>query len=275
MSTDAGSYDFKDIHEREKELSRLNKQAQIAIELEKKYWGALGLKSGASVVDLASGSGLVTIELAKFITPGQVTGVELSPELFATAQENKKKSGIDNVDFINGNIYNLNLEDNHYDFAYARFLLQHLEDPIKAIGNVLPVLKPEGMFCIVDVDDAWLSLSPLEDEFCRFTQLAADGQKKNGGDRFVGHKVGNFMQQAGFYLVSTQVQVITSKDIGLKNFLDITTGFKIKQVAKENLDEATSLLQKIYESINLPYAWGGVGVFITTGCKASAVINCV
>ncbi|MFT5387790.1 MAG: SAM-dependent methyltransferase [Candidatus Omnitrophota bacterium] len=267
MSNDAGSYDFKDIREREAELARLNRQAQISVELEKKCWKELGLKQDANVVDFASGSGLVTLELAKFASLGSVTGVELSKELLAEANENKSKAGIGNVDFINGNIYDLNLEENKYDFAYSRFLFQHLDDPQLAINNVIKVLKPGGMFCIVDVDDAWLSLSPLEEEFNKFTQLAAKGQNKNGGDRFVGHKLGNMMQEAGFKEVDTQVEVVTSKQIGLNNFLDITTGFKIKQIQSECLEEGTDLLTKIYTATSLPYAWGGVGVFVVAGIK--------
>lgn len=218
-------------------------------------------------MDFASGSGLVTLELAKHVHPGKVTGVELSDELLEEALENKEKYKQGNVNFVKGNIYNLTLDENQFDFAYARFLFQHLENPNKAIENVLKVLKSGGMFCIVDVDNSWLSFSPFENEFKQFTQLAAQGQQKNGGNRFVGHSIGKLVHEAGFKSVNTQVQVITSEDIGVNNFLDITTGFKIKQIEKGNLAEGKELLQKIYSAADSSYAWGGVGVFVVAGIK--------
>ncbi len=267
MTKKAGSYAFGRFDENQSELDRLNLQAAIAIEIEKKEWGNIGLEKGMNVIDCACGSGLVTLELAKYVYPGQVLGVDISKDLLIQAEKNKEKSGIENVSFTEGNIYDLNNGVDKFDLAYARFLFQHLEHSEKALENILKVLKPGGILCSVDVDDGFLMLSVAEEEFRKFSSNAAEGQEKNGGDRYVGHKLGKYYYDTGFRNIHTGIQVVTSDDIGLENFLDITTGFKLEQIPGEDKQKNLDYLEKIYDTVSLPYAWGGIGVFVVTGEK--------
>ncbi len=266
-SSDAGSYRFGDFKANETELERLKRQASVTTELELSILARIGLTKGMNVLDLACGPGLVSCELAKAAGPGQVTGVDISADLIADARKNQKQAGIENITFQQGNVYELDLPENAFDFVYARFLFQHLERPLDALENVLRVLKPSGILCAVDVDDDWLTLYPASSEFKHFTQKAGEGQRAQGGDRRIGHKLGGYYHSAGFENVRTDIQVITSQDVGMPTFLNLTTSFKLEQIPQAFREEGTALFQIINSITEQPYHWGAVGVFIVTGQK--------
>ncbi len=269
MVEDAGSYAFGNFSENQAELERLQRQATVAIKLESGYWKKFGLKPGMKVLDLASGPGLVTCALAEFVTPGTVVGVDISPELIQIAELHRREHNIKNVKFQPGNIYEKNSIPGSYDWVYVRFLFQHLKKPQVAAGTIFSCLKPGGMVCILDVDDKFLAFFPGSDEFDSFTQMAAQGQTARGGDRYVGRKLGMYLEKSGFIDIKTEIIPVTSNMIGVRNFLDLTTGFKKEQFDKRGRAEAEKKLSGIYQAGSASYAWGGVGVFAVTARRPS------
>ncbi len=267
LQSTAGSYAFGSFQSNESELRRLKRQAEIARDLEHRMWRRVGLAQGMNVLDLACGPGVTTLELARVVNPGHVLGVDVSEALLDEAREELRRTPMSNVSFQQGDVYALDLGDQRFDFAYARLLFQHLEAPVEVAENVLRVLEPGGMFCVVDVDDEWLTLHPRPSSFKAFTRWAAAGQRQRGGDRNVGRKLGTYLHRAGFTEVHTFVEVLTSHDIGLETFLDITTGFKHEQVSGEYREFARNALEEIYSVLDEPHAWGAVGVFVATGKK--------
>ncbi len=267
MQNTAGSYAFGSFDSNELELRRLRRQAEVARDLERQVWRRAGLERGMDILDLACGPGLTTVELARLAAPGQVVGLDLSEDLLEEARDLLRCSPIENVTFVQGDVYELDLDGREFDFAYARLLFQHLEDPVVVAENLLDVLKPGGRFCVVDVDDEWLMLHPRPSSFKAFTRWAAAGQRRRGGDRNVGRKLGPYLQEAGFVDVESFVEVLTSHDIGLETFLDITTGFKHEQISGEYREFARNALDEIYSVLEDPQAWGAVGVFVAVGRK--------
>ncbi len=267
MVEDAGSYDFGAFDENQTELERLQKQATIAAKLEIQLLKQLGLGSGMSILDLASGPGLVSCEIAKLVAPGKVLGVDISEKLVEFAQQAAKDAGVDNATFMVGNVYDENIIEEQFDWIYARFLFQHLEKPIDALKNILPFLKPGGKIVIADVDDDWLTIYPDSGAFRSFANRAAAGQAKNMGDRNIGRKFKAYLTEAGFADPKTLVQTVTSDDIGMKNFIDLTTGFKIEQIPVEQKEEADKELKEIQKLIQVPSAWAGVGIFLGTATR--------
>jgi len=190
-----------------------------------------GLKPGMRVLDLASGPGFISRRIAAELgADGEVLGVDLNDKLLAVAQKNAEdwnqadepRAGLS---FKKGNVYGLDLPDNHFDFVYARFLFQHLDRPIDAMAEIRRVLKPGGRLVIADVDDSIFSIMPEPPGLMEMMKIAADAQKDRGGDRQIGRKLGYYLKRAGFEDVHTEVALITSDDIGLNEFLDITTRF--------------------------------------------------
>jgi len=83
----------------------------------------------------------------------------------------------------------------------------------------------------------------------------------------VGSKLGLYLAEAGFQEVQLEVRPITSHEIGLELFLDLTTGFKHEQLAARHASFGAQALADIYEILEVPSAWGAVGVFVATGTR--------
>jgi SAM-dependent methyltransferase len=220
------------------------------------------------VLDLACGPGFTACELARAVGDGgQVTGVDINEELIATAHQAKASEGVGNVSFQLGNLYELDLPENSFDFVYARFVFQHLEKPEVALSNVWKTLKPGGVLCILDIDDNWTSFSPESDAFVKFIRKSGAGQKRKGGNRLIGSQLFGLLTNAGYQDVSTKIHSITSEDIGLRYFLGVAVLFRVEFLSKLQKLLALPQLHKIKKAASDPNAWGAVGVFVTTGRK--------
>lgn len=111
-----------------------------------------GIQSGDHVLDLGSGAGNDCF-VARAITGenGHVTGLDFTDEMLLRAEENRKKLGYSNVDFVRGDIEDMPLPDNHYDVVLSNCVLNLVPDKVKAFSEIMRVLKPGGHFCISDV----------------------------------------------------------------------------------------------------------------------------
>lgn len=265
--SDAGSYTFGQFEKNAEELERLKLQATVALKQEQKIWVQSGLRPGMKVLDLACGPGFTACELARAVGDGDVTGVDINEELIATAHQAKASEGVENVSFRLGNLYELDLPENSFDFVYARFVFQHLEKPESALSNVWNVLKPGGVLCILDVDDNWTSFSPESDAFVKFIRKTGAGQKRTGGNRLIGGQLFGLLTRAGYQKVSTKIQPITSEEIGVKYFLGVVVSFRLEVLTKLQKLLALPQLRKIKKAASHPNAWGALGIFVITGSK--------
>lgn len=264
---DAGSYKFGQFEKNAEELARLKLQATVAIELERDAWKRAGLKPGMQVLDLACGPGFTSCELAKAVGNGQVTGIDINEELIAVAHQAQASENVANAAFSIGNVYALALQENHFDFVYARFLFQHLERPRQALENVMRVLKPGGILCVLDIDDNWTSFSPASDAFVRFIRKAGAGQKRKGGNRMIGSQLHGLLRAAGFQNVAVEIRPLTTAELGVRMFLGIAVLFRMELLNRWQKLLALPLLRKIKAAAQDPNAWGAAGIFFATGAK--------
>ncbi len=269
MTEAAGSYAFGEFDENERELTRLKAQAGAAQALERRILQQGGLQPGMRVLDLACGPGVVSCALARMVAPaGWVTGVDLSPDLLAEAKAAAVDQGLDNLSFYQGDVYALDLADASFDFVYARFLFQHLRDPQQALTEAHRVLAPGGRLLVADVDDGWLAMYPTPPTFNAFIERAARTQASQGGNRHVGRQLGELLQGAGFSEVALYVHSLTSDDLGLKPFLDLTTGYKSQLMQGEDQTVVRQELEAIYAFAESQPVRGFTSIFAASGLKS-------
>ena len=105
------------------------------------------LRPGLSVLDVGCGPGTITVDLAARVAPGQVTAVELTSEALDLARAEARARDQTNIAFATSDIHALVFPDDTFDIVHAHQVLQHVADPVQALGELRRVCKPGGIVC--------------------------------------------------------------------------------------------------------------------------------
>jgi ubiquinone/menaquinone biosynthesis C-methylase UbiE len=111
---------------------------------------AAHIKDGDSVLEVASGPGYLSIELAK-LGKYKITGIDISKDLVAIAAANAKEAGVE-VDFLQGNASCMPLPEKNVDFIICVLAFKNFKEPLKCLNEFYRVLKPGGIALIMDLN---------------------------------------------------------------------------------------------------------------------------
>ena len=156
------------------------------------------LKPGMRFVDVGCGPGTITVGLAAAIGPGEVLGIDFSPEMVERARALAKEQGVANVRFEVGRAEEMPIADETFDAALEHNLLEHVADPLRVLREMHRVLKPGAVIGLADGDWGTLLIEPAIPDLLEGLALYERVWRLNGGNPRLGRIQRALLRQTGF-----------------------------------------------------------------------------
>lgn len=188
------------------EQARLRKQAEFA---EFTIYRDVDFSGAKRVLEVGSGVGAQTEILLRRFPHLSVDCVELNERQFAAAN-----LYLASLPHVQGrytthkmDAQTLEFDGRTFDGAFLCWVLEHIPNPARVLSEVRRVLRPGSSVVISEVMNSSFFLEPYSPNIWRYWMAFNDFQHNNGGDPFVGAKLGNLLQSQGFRRIQTHTKV--------------------------------------------------------------------
>lgn len=188
-----------------KEQNRLRQQAEFA---EQTIYRDINFSSAAQVLEVGSGVGAQSEILLRRFPKMNLHGIDLNDKQLSAA-----KSYLSGLPYATGryqyskmNAEKMDFESNSFDGAFLCWVLEHVPNPSKVLGEIRRVLKPGATLYVTEVMNSSFFLDPYSPNVWKYWMAFNDYQYENAGDPFIGAKLGNLLMSLGFRDIETNVK---------------------------------------------------------------------
>ena len=160
------------------------------------------LRPGMTLLDCGCGPGTITQDFAAAVAPAGVMGVDIEPDQIRSIQAQASAREKSNLRFAAADIFTLPFADNTFDAVFLHGVLEHLRDPVEALGEARRVLRHGGLAGARHADFGGFLLEPVAPPLDRFATLFEELMVHNGSDPKAGRHQVRWLQEAGFEVVA-------------------------------------------------------------------------
>ena len=219
-----------------RENIRLQDQASTLVEL---LHSDTSYPSGSQVLEAGCGVGAQTITLARNSPNAHITSIDISESSVAEAKKRIEGAGFTNVNFQQGDIFNLAFDSGSFDHIFVCFVLEHLTRPLEALNFLNNYLKVGGTITVIEGDHGSTYFYPDNDAAHRAIQCQVELQKRDGGNANIGRELYPLLNAAGFssiHVSPRMVYVDSSKPRFVEGFTKNTFTAMIEGVRESSIE---------------------------------------
>lgn len=188
------------------EQDRLYKQARF---LEPKVYEKIDFKGRERILEVGCGVGAQTEILLERFPDLKIQGVDAAATQVDRAKAHLAQAiSAGRAGFEVADALHLPYEDNTFDGAFVCWLLEHVQNPVGILREVLRTLKAASVVYCTEVQNATFYVHPYSPATLQYWFTFNDHQWSLKGDPFVGAKLGNYLVEAGFQNVQTELRVL-------------------------------------------------------------------
>ncbi|MCE9521407.1 MAG: methyltransferase domain-containing protein [Alphaproteobacteria bacterium] len=186
------------------EIDRLRLQHRVWRPRMLDAWRRAGITEGQTVIDVGSGPGYASLDLAEIVGPrGRIIAVERSARFLAALRDRAKHDGIENIETIEADITETPIGDAIADAAWCRWVFSWLTHPERAVANIARAMKPAGIAIFHEyLDYGTWGLAPRSEAFSALVQAIIDSVSKTGADIDSARQLPRQLEAAGFDILS-------------------------------------------------------------------------
>jgi SAM-dependent methyltransferase len=156
------------------------------------------LQQGQKLLDVGSGAGTITADLARIVGPGNVTAVEVTEDAARLTRDELGRQGLEQVRVVAADAHALPFEDDGFDVVHAHQVLQHVTDPVGVLTQMRRVAAPGGTVAVREADYDGFRWYPDVAELDRWHELFTGAMRANGGTPDAGRHLLAWAHAAGF-----------------------------------------------------------------------------
>ena len=247
----------------------------------------VSLRVGWQCADIGCGTGLVTLALAEHIgRNGRVVGVDQTEFFLDEARRAAAERKLDNVEFVMGDAQSLTARSSDcshrreeaecssridattnppphvggydsasFDLVYARCLLSHLSDPLRALQAMMRLARQDGWVVVEDIDCGGVFAHPDAPALMRHLDLYQKVMRLHGGDPLMGRKLPRLCRKAGLADVHFEIVTPTEPQEPVKRLYPMTLACLKPAIVEAKLataDDVDALVAELHAFANDP-----------------------